>query len=474
MSDSGEFLYTRVAQEMALAIRSGDLGAGSRLPSLRALCGRYGISLSTALQAYRQLEGEGLVEARPKSGYFAAAAACEPACEPAMSRPSAAPGAITVTRLALDILREARRPGVLNLGAVAPGPELLPLRRLLREMGALTRRQPEIIGRYELPAGNPELRAQIARFLARAGCRCRPEEIIVTNGCMEAITLSLRAVARSGDTVAIESPTFYGILQCIEALGLKALELPTHPREGVDLDALQQALESQRIAAILLVPSFNNPLGSNMPLAHRRRLAQLVEEHGVPLIEDDIYGDLGFQTPRLPTVKSFDRSGNVLLCSSFSKTLAPGLRIGYALPGRYAERFEHLKLLGNMATAGLPQLTLANYLRHGGYERVVRQAARTYQQRSEQLRRLILEHFPDGTLVTQPQGGFVLWVELRPHVDGVQLHEAALRERIAVTPGVIFSPRGDYRHHIRISCGQADGTALADGVQRLGRLAHRQ
>lgn len=474
MTATDDFIYTRVAAEMAQAIRSGRIESGARLPSLRSLCTRHGISLSTALQAYRQLEGEGLIEARPKSGYFAAGAVCGVACEPAMSRPSAAPGEVTVARLALDILREARRSGVLNLGAVIPGPELLPLRRLLREMGAWARRRPEIIGGYELPAGNMELREQIARLLARDDCRCRPDEVVVTNGCMEALTLSLRAVAKGGDTIAIESPTFYGILQGIEALGMKALELPTHPRDGVDLDALQQALETQRIAAILLVPSFNNPLGSNMPLANRRRLAQLVERFGVPLIEDDIYGDLGFQQPRLPTVKSFDRSGNVLLCSSFSKTLAPGLRIGYVAPGRYAGRIEHLKLLGNIATAGLPQLALAGYLRHGGYERVVRQAAQTYRQRGERLRRLILEHFPEGTLVTQPQGGFVLWVELPPHLDGVRLYQAALGAGIAITPGVIFSPRGDYRHHVRISCGQVEGAALADGIQRLGRLARRQ
>jgi len=471
MADADEFIYARLARELADAMRSGRIAAGERLPSLRAQCLRHGISLSTALQAYRRLEADGLIEARPKSGYFAAAAVCGAACEPATSRPPTAPGGITVARLALDILQQARRPGVLNLGAVVPGPELLPLRPLVREMGALARHQPEIVGRYEVPAGNMELREQIARLLARADCRCRADEIIVTNGCMEAITLALRAVARRGDTVAIESPTFYGILQGIEALGMQALELPTHPRDGIDLDALQRALETQTLAAILLVPSFNNPLGSNMPLANRRRLATLIERYGVPLIEDDIYGDLAFQTPRLPTVKSFDRSGHVLLCSSFSKTLAPGLRIGYIVPGRYAEQVEHLKLLGNIATAGLPQLALANYLKHGGHERVVRQAARVYQQRSERLRRQILESFPQGTLVTQPQGGFVLWVELPPHIDGVALHAAALREGISVTPGVIFSPRGDYRHHLRISCGQLDDTALAQGVGTLARLA---
>ncbi|HEY0635802.1 MAG TPA: PLP-dependent aminotransferase family protein [Gammaproteobacteria bacterium] len=472
MSDT-EFLYRRVAGELGELLRSGAFAAGARLPSLRAIAARYGVSLATAMQAYEALEREGLIEARERSGYFVRPPVCGVECEPDMSQPAQTPGEVTVARLALDILEEVRRPGVLNLGAAVPGVEQLPLRPLLREMNSVVREIPAILGRYEVPAGNPELREQIARHLLRAGCRYRPDEIIVTNGCMEAITLSLRAVAKSGDTIAIESPTFYGILQAIEALGMRALELPTHPRDGLDLDALEAALTTQRIAAILLVPSFNNPLGSMMPLANRQQLAKLVARFDVPLIEDDIYGDLGYQSPRLPAVKSFDRSGNVLLCSSFSKTLAPGYRIGYVVAGKHHGRVEHLKLLGNVATAGLPQLTIARYLKSNRYETMIRSAARTYAQRSEHLRRLILEHFPEGTRVTQPQGGFVLWVELPEHIDAVQLHEAALRQGIAITPGVIFSPRGDYRHHIRMSCGQVEGETMRSGVVRLGEIAHR-
>lgn len=473
MSDSG-FLYRRLAGELAAALQGGHFVEGERLPSLRTIAARHGVSIATAMQAYEELERGGLIEARHRSGYFARRPVCGLECEPEMSRPAPRPGVVTVARLALDILEEARRPGVLNLGAALPAAELLPLRPLLREMGAVAREHGEVVGRYELPAGTPELREQIGRYLARSGCHVAPAELIVTNGCMEALTLSLRAVARSGDTVAIESPTFYGILQAIEALGMCALELPTHPRDGVDLDALEAALKGQSLAAILLVPSFNNPLGSLMPLANRQRLARLVARHGVPLIEDDIYGDLGYQTPRLPTVKSLDRSGHVILCSSFSKTLAPGYRIGYVAAGRYREQIEHLKLLGNIATAGLPQLTLARYLKSQRHEAVIRQATRTYRQRSEQLRRLILEQFPEGTRVTQPQGGFVMWVELPEHIDAVQLHEVALHQGISITPGVIFSPRGDYRHHIRMSGGQVAGEAMRDGVAQLGRLAYRQ
>ncbi len=467
----GEFLYRRLADELAALLRSGAIAAGARLPSLRTVADRHGVSIATAMQAYAELERGGLVEARERSGYFVRRPVCGPECEPETSRPRAVAGEVAVARLALDILEEARRPGILNLGAALPAPELLPLRPLLREMGRVARENPEVAGRYEIPAGNPMLREEIARNLGGCGCRVAPSEIIVTNGCMEGLTLSLRALARSGDTIAIESPTFYGILQAIEALGMRALELPTHPRDGIDLDALETALKGQTIAAILLVPSFNNPLGSLMPLPNRQRLAGLVARYGVPLIEDDIYGDLGYQAPRLPAVKAFDRSGDVLLCSSFSKTLAPGYRIGYVAAGRHRERIEHLKLLGNIATAGLPQLSLARYLRSRRHEQVIHAAARTYRHRSAQLRRLILEHFPEGTRVTQPQGGFVLWVELPEHVDALRLHARALDQGISITPGVIFSPRGDYRHHLRMSSGQVAGEEMRQGVVRLGRLA---
>ncbi|MFO7593839.1 MAG: PLP-dependent aminotransferase family protein [Pseudomonadota bacterium] len=469
--EAARFLYQRLADELATAIRQGVFRAGEKLPSLRRFCRRHGVSLSTALQVYRELERARLVESRPKSGYVVLAQGCGEACEPAMSRPSLSPGKVTSAELAVDILNEARRPELINLGAVVPSAEQLPLKSLARIMSALVRRSPELLGRYELPAGNELLRERLARQLRQAGTPCHSDDLIITNGCQEAMVLSLRAVAKAGDVIAIESPTFYGILQSIESLGMKALEIPTHPRTGVDLDTLQQVLDKKRVAACLFIPSFNNPLGSCMPPANRKRLASMLAKARVPLIEDDIYGDLSFDRPRLPTVKSFDREGNVLLCSSFSKTLVPGYRIGYVMPGKWLDKVRHLKLLGNVATAGLPQVALAEYLQRGGYEKLIRESAHHYRWRSEEIRRLVLKYFPEGTRVTQPQGGFVLWVEMPPQVDCIRLHDRALRAGISVTPGVIFSPRGDYRRHIRISCGQLSAEEAERAVRKLGELA---
>jgi DNA-binding transcriptional MocR family regulator len=467
------FLYRRIADRLADQIRRGIITTGERLPSVRELSMTEGISLSTAVQAYLRLEQEGWVEARPRSGYFARPRLCGIECEPEMTRPRMVARDVAVADLALNIMKEARRPEIINLGAAWADPRLLPLKAVARAHVQQARRTQDLLGLYEVSAGSAELRRQIARHLQRSGCDCSPDQIVVTNGCMEALTLSLRAVAKAGDTVAIESPTFYGVLQAIEANGIKALEIPTHPRDGVDMDSLELALARHKIAACLFIPSFNNPLGSCMPRESRQRLARLLSEVNVPLIEDDVFGELGFQRPRLPPVKSLDSDGNVLLCSSFSKTLGPGFRLGYVAAGRYVEQVEHGKLLANIATAGVPQAALATYLKRGGYERVVQHASVNYQRRSEQLRHWLLEQMPDGTRVTQPQGGVALWVELPEHIEGVALHREALKAGVSITPGVMFSPNAAYKHHVRLSYGLVEGAAMQQAVRKLGVLARR-
>ncbi len=456
---------------MGRAIGMGTYPPGERLPSLRRIAAHYEVSMATAIQAYQWLEDSGYIEARPKSGYYVLPQACGEACEPNISKPRSRPSEVTVGQLALNILAEARRPELVSLGAAIPGQELLPLKTLSRIYAGVVRRSPELLGRYEAQQGHELLRAQIARRLRVSGVRVHPDEIIVTNGCMEALVLSLRCLCKTGDTVAVESPSYYGMMQVAEQLGLNVLELPTHPRDGLDLDALQQALEKKRIDACLFMPSYNNPLGSCMPRNRRRQMVQMLNEAGVALIEDDIYGDLSYDSTRLPAAKSFDREGNVLLCSSFSKTLAPGYRIGYVVPGRYFDELLRLKFLGNIATAGMPQLALAEFLQKGGYERVVRKAAKQYQQRSEMLRQMVLQHFPEGTRVTQPQGGFVMWVELPEHMEGISLYERALEQGISITPGVIFSPRGDYKHHIRLSASAVETSEISTVVEQLGAIA---
>ncbi len=323
---------------------------------------------------------------------------------------------------------------------------------------------------YAFPPGLPELQQQIARRMYLSGSRVNAERILITNGCQEALSLALQTVAQPGDIIAIESPTFYGLLQAIESLGMKALEIPTDPQTGISLPALELALEQWPVKACVLIPNFGNPLGSLMPDAHKQQLVKLAKRHRLMLIEDDIYGDLGFSHERPRTLHSFDaEGGNVIYCSSFSKTIAQGLRIGWmVLPEQHFPRAEYLKYVTNLAAPTLPQLAIADFLAHGSYERHLRQIRNRYAQQVSLFTQAISQHFPADTKVTQPQGGFVLWVELAEGVDTLQLTQQMLKRKISIAPGQIFSATQKYKNCIRLSCAQPWTEGLEKVLLELG------
>lgn len=296
-----------------------------------------------------------------------------------------------------------------------------------------------------------------------------PDDIVTTCGTMEALNLCLRAVAKPGDTIAIESPTFYGILQA--SLGMRALEIPTHPRDGIDLDALEQAIKKNKVKACLLIPNFNNPLGCCMPDNNKKQLVEMLGRREIPLIEDDIYGDIYFGAARPKTAKAFDKEGLVLLCSSFSKTIAPGYRVGWTAPGRFKAQVEHLKSMNTIATATLPQMAVARFLESGGYDRHLRKLRKALATQVQRVTLAVRQYFPEGTRITRPTGGFVLWVELPKSVDSLELYRKALEKKISIAPGPIFSAKQKYQNFIRLSCGQAWSDSLEQALKTLGRLA---
>ncbi len=312
---------------------------------------------------------------------------------------------------------------------------------------------------------------QIARRGVDAGCAFGPDAVVVTTGCQEAMVLCLRAISSPGDTIAVESPTFYGTLQAIRSLGLRALEIPTHPETGIDLDSLEMALAEFPIKSVVLTPNASNPLGYVMPDERKVALLRLLEAHDVPLIEDDINAELVYASPRPRAIKSWDTRDRVLLCSSVSKSIAPGLRVGWAIPGRWLNEVNYLKLVTSMASATLPQLAVAEYLAQGGYDRHLRAARAVYRQSRDRLIDLVGKHFPKDTRVTRPGGGFVAWLELPGGVDAVALYRRALAEGISVAPGPLFSARERYRHFIRLNFAQGWDGRTVDALTRLGRLA---
>jgi DNA-binding transcriptional MocR family regulator len=463
-------LYAQIADSLASSIRSGALRRGERLPSVRHIARDRNVSLATATQAYRALEDARLVEARPRSGYFVAARPSLIA-EPLVSQPPATAQVVDRSTLAAQVLRLAEDPGVISFGAACPSADLFDTERLRRAVSRTALRQRHSLGRYAQPPGHEDARRAVARHALRLGCTLDPARLLLTNGCLESITLCLRAVTQPGDVVALESPTYFGFLEILEQLQLKALEIPTDPRHGLSVDGLQAALDTQPVKAVVVVPTLSNPVGATMPIAERRRLAQLAATRGLPVIEDAIYHDFAGDDERCRAVRSFDTSGHVMLCSSFSKTIAPGLRLGWLDAGRWQARVQRLKATTSGGQSPLIELAVAELLSQNGLEAGLRSLRQKMALRIEQARELIAESFPAGTRVTDPSGGFILWVELPAAIDSMRLYEAALDERIVVAPGTLFSASERYRHCIRLGVGGAWDEAARRALRRVGEIA---
>lgn len=463
-------LYLQVALRLTELIEHGTLRPGERIPSVRQYSEKQDVSIATVMQAYRLLESKGLIEARPQSGYYVRARVWQPPAEPAKSEPSGKATKVSVDDLVMRVLKATHDSSLVAFGAAMPNQALLPTKQLHCAAASVARRWPQLTNTCDVPPGTPQLRTQIARRAMEAGCTLAPDNIVVTCGCQEALNLCLRAVAKPGDTIAIESPTYYGILQIIESLGMKVCEVPTFPREGVCLNELADRLKCCRIKACLFSLNFNNPLGSCMPDEKKQRLVELLASHEIPLIEDDIYGELTFGSQRPKAAKAFDRKGLVLLCDSFGKTLAPGYRVGWVAPGRFQKEVERLKFISSIGTSSLAQFAIADFLANGGYEHHLRKVRRAYASQVEQMSRAITKHFPEGTKVTRPQGGYVLWVELPPKVSSLELFERALAAKISIAPGPLFSPKQKYENFIRLSCGAPWSDTQENAVMKLGQL----
>lgn len=466
--------YEQLADEIAGLIAAGSLRAGDRLPSVRQTSVSRRLSPSTVFEAYYLLEARGLVRARARSGYYVLPARSTSAAPPE-PQPSAPPEGsldVAISDLVFQVLGSVRDRDVVPLGSAFPSPTLFPLPRLARDLSSAMRSLDPWRTVEALGPGHEALRRQLGLRYAADGMALDAQEIVITNGAMEALNLALQAVTQPGDLVAVESPTFYAALQALERLQLKAVEIATHPRTGVDLDALAAALERHPVKACWLMPSFQNPLGSLMSEERKQALVDLLAARNVPLIEDDVYGELHFDARRPPPAKAYDRAGLVMHCSSFSKTLAPGYRVGWVAGGRHAQRIERMKLMTTLAAPIPSQEALSRYLQRGGYERHLRQLRQVLEAQRDRALKAVARHFPAGTRVTQPQGGYFLWLELPRGVDALQLHRLALSQRISLAPGQLFSAdHARFGHCVRINFGHPQDERFDDAMRVVGRLA---
>lgn len=470
-------LYRRLADHYLDAMRAGTLAVGDRFPSVRKLMSAHEVSLSTALQTCRHLEDQGWLEARPRSGYYVRLPRRQgmlPAQEVHASAPLDAADYVGIHGRVSEILALGQaRPVTVNLALAVGAPELYPGPALQRSMQRALRAHPQLLTTMVRRHGHPALRQALVRRALPRGITASPDEVVVTHGCIEAVNLALRAVTQPGDTVAVESPTFYGLLQVLETLSVRALEIPTSPFTGLSLDALAFALEREPgIRAVVSMPTLHNPLGTVMPDANKERLVRLCAERGIALIEDDIYGDMGGEQA-YRAAKSYDTSGHVIYCQSLNKLLAPGIRLGWLLAGRWQARVEMLKYAQSRYSEELAQVASAAFIDSPAFDRHLRQLRSALKMQREQMADGVARHFPEGTRLSVPEGGMLLWVELPAGVSGRAVFEQALERGIKLSPGSMFSNGRRFDHFVRLACGRPHTAAVEDALREVGAIVAR-
>ena len=468
-----DHLYLQVANGVERMITDDILKIGDKLPSVRLLSEEYGISMGTAFQAYYHLEGKGLIESRPKSGYYVRFNFRRFPDLPKVIQPEPVSSEVSVKETINSIYGDIASHIKMNFAIAVPDASLLPTAKLNKSVIQALRKSKDHCIAYENTQGNIDLRKQIAKLAFNWGGKFKTEDIIVTSGCLEAINLCLRAVTQNGDTVAVESPNYFGIYQSLENMGLKVVEISSDPATGLDIDCLEKSIEKFNIKACIVTPNFNNPSGSCMPEENKKRLVEVITKYNIALIEDDIYGELYFGRSRPRTCKYYDTKGLVMHCASLSKSLAPGYRIGWTIPGKFIEDVKQIKRTSDISSPSLTQAAMAHFLGNGRYEYHLKNLRRALHTQYLKYTQAVIEYFPEGTKLSRPQGGFVLWVELPKKVNASKLRSEAMRHHISVVPGKIFSVRCNYNNFIRISFGKPWNEDMDYGLMMLGKIVKK-
>lgn len=467
---SSLLLYQRIAQQLAEDIRRGVYLPGERVPSVRKLSQQLQVSHATVLQAYANLEDQGMIRARPQSGFYVHHTPALTAATPDIALVER-PALVTRSSIINQVLSESRRDGLIPLGAAVPHVDYLPVRALHQQLGKVTRFQSPRAFSYMFSPGYEPLRRQVAIRMRDAGVVVGSDEVVITHGCVDALQMSLRVLTRPGDLIAAESPSYYGLLQLADLLGLKVIEIPCDPDAGLSLEALQLAASQWPIKALVLTARLSNPLGGSMPDARQKQLLKLASRFDIQIVEDDIYGELMPDTSAIRALKANDREGRVIYCSSFSKTLSPGVRIGWILPGRYREEVQRLQTFSTHSACSVTQMGVAAYLENGGYDRHLRFIRQEYRKNLSAFQLAVQRYFPEGTQMTRPSGGFILWVSLPARINTKHLHSLALQQGISIAPGLIFSNTEQFNHCIRLNCGLPWNAEAERALKTLGELA---
>ena len=467
-----EILYLKIANIIEEQIASETLKTGDKLPSIRTVQKIYNVSINTVKQAFLELESKSLIESRPKSGYYVSKTFNTRLALPSISKLHLSDKEKTPEDLISKVFNTLKNKDLTQFALGVTDKSMLPIAKLNKGVIKVLRSLEDSGTGYEPAQGNINLRRNVAKWSFTWDGNLTEDDIVSTSGALNALFYSLITVTNPGDTVAIETPVYFGILQMVKSLGLNIIELPTHPVTGVSIEDLKKVLP--KIKACCFVTNFNNPLGSCMPDENKKELVRLLTLHNIPLIEDDLYGDLFFGASRPNPCKAFDEEGIVMWCGSVSKTLAPGYRVGWVAPGKFKEKLIRKKLLHTMSSPPLFQEVIADFMEHGRYDHHLRGLRNTLYSNYLLFQRTIEEYFPENTRISKPQGGFVLWLELDPRIDTAVLYDIAVQHKIGFAPGRMFTQHNQYNNCMRLNFAIKWDEKVEHSLQNLGLLIKQQ
>ncbi len=462
------FLYQTLVSDLMQQIKNGTYKIGEKLPSIRALHKKLGVSISTVYKTYIELESMGVVEARPKSGYFVKPGPL--LNPPAIVKTLPVIREINFSSIVIAVLKDLNNPDMIQLGSSTTSHELLPVKQLTRITRAVNAQKMKSLISYSMADGNPGMKRQLARlFMGTMGNTAR-HDIIITSGCMEAVTISLMALAEKNDTILIESPAHFGFLKLLKELGLNIVEAPVDPITGIDLNQFEKIVKSEKITACLVMSNFQNPTGALMPEGNKKEFVKTAAEYNVPVIEDNILSELYYGKTRPSSLKKYDIWDNVISCSSFSKTIAPGLRIGWlAAPEKYRKKILSIKSGISISSSNLNQYIITEFLKSGAYDRFMRTLRNKLRKQIFKVAQAVKKYFPEETRVSMPEGGSLLWIQLPCDVNGIELYKTARKKQISIIPGQVCSGSGKFKNYIRLGCGSLFDKNMEQGIKTLGK-----
>lgn len=434
-------LYQDLAQNIMSNIDSGEYSVGQKMPSIRMFSQQHGVSINTALNCYELLQEKGYIQSKPKSGYFVNL----PYVKSAVMQLPYFESKVMKT----DPVQPDKQFHPFVTGQLAP--ELIPYKPLIRCQNSVQQRHGPKLMAYGHTSGELQLKTMLATHFTKQGFIFNSDDLVINNGALDAVRIALEVTTQPGDTVAVSSPCFNGILMLLQALGRKVLEVPSTD-EGIAMDQLEHYMSLGILQACVVTANHQNPLGNTWSLSQKKKMAELANQYQIPVIEDDLYIELVYQdVPPLP-IKHWDQAGYIIWCSSVSKTLAPGFRLGWCLAGRYKEQYLLRRRVETLGVNRLSQLTLAEYIGTGQYDKHLKKLRLQLAAQIQEYRNILAANLPQSAAISLPHGGLVIWVQI-PGLDTQELSDELENREIYIRTGAEFSLREFYGDFFRVSCG---------------------